>query len=248
MLSKLLTYLGWKKNPVQKVAYPATFPFTDNLGLKLQYLKETNAQEDSRLQILENKTSLLTGQTGIIFSLIGLFIPLYLDKFAHVPLLLKSITVFVFVISLGLYLNTILQAIRSLNITRFSYARRNPATVKLNYATDEEFQVEEVKDLIFCIEQNTALNNYKGGCLIAAYHSFRLGNIIIGILSILILTSLAFARPDPTPKIEISAPVEIENFDRLIEKMSDEQRQWLKQTPGDTMKIKFFNVQPKVKK
>lgn len=248
MLSKLWTYLGWKKNPIQIVTYPATFTFTDNLGLKLQYLKDTIAQEDSRLQILESKTSLLTGQTGIIFSLVGLFIPLYLDKFSHVPGPLKYSAVFVFVMSLGLYLNTILQAIRSLNITRFSYARRNPVTVQLNYATEEQFQVEEVKDLIFCIEQNTALNNYKGGSLIAAYHSFRLGNVAIGILSFLILTSLAFASPDPTPKIEISAPVQIENFDRLIEEMSDEQRQFLKQGPGDTLQIKLFTAPPKLKK
>jgi hypothetical protein len=248
MLNKLWQYLGWKTDPVPSVDYPDKFSFTDHLTLKLEYLKEANAQEDDRLRTLESKTSLLTGQTGIIFSLLGLFIPIYLDKFTNVPGPVKYITLVVFVLSLSFYLNTILQAIRSLNIARFKYARRSPATVKLKYNSEDEFLTEEVKDLIYCIEKNTAINNYKGGCLMTAYRSFRLGNIGIGILSICILLSLAFNRPKQPAKIEMSAPVQIKKFDRLMEKMSKEPQPWLKQADADTLKVKLFNTLPKTEK
>lgn len=52
----------------------------DKIKTHKEFLKSIEAEENSRLGLIENKTSQLVSQTGIIFSLLSLFIPIFIDK------------------------------------------------------------------------------------------------------------------------------------------------------------------------
>src|SRR6186713_3333450 len=53
------------------------------------FLKGLIDEENSRLGNIENKTSQLVAQTGIIFSLLSLFVPILIDKISDVPFYFK---------------------------------------------------------------------------------------------------------------------------------------------------------------
>ncbi len=207
MLKSFLLFLGFHREPEIKAEYPKSFIFSDNIDLKLQYLKDLDTQENDRQSIIETKTSQLIGQTGIIFSLLSLFIPTYIDKFEDVNAIFKLCCVASFIITLSFYLLTIYHATKYLNIHRYKYGQRSATTVMKSYEKKKDFKVEEVKDLLFCIDRNTQVNNLKAGNLINAYRCFKLGNIFIGILSICLLLSFYFKNDKQQQKTMIGRAV-----------------------------------------
>jgi hypothetical protein len=188
-LKSILHYFGFEKEQRTRVLYQHSYTFHDTLDLKLAYLKALSDQEDSRQDIIESKASQITGQSGIIFSLLSLFIANYISRLTDLPLIFQIVLIIVFLISLFLYLNTIFQATKNLNITKYAYAQRSVTTVQAKFNSEEDFKVEEIKDLIFSIEKNTGNNNLKSNNLIYAYRSFTLGTIFIGLLAVLLIFS-----------------------------------------------------------
>ena len=204
MLKSFLLFLGFHKEPEVKAEYPKSFIFSDNIDLKLQYLKDLDNQENDRQGIIETKTSQLIGQTGIIFSLLGLFIPTYIDKFADVNAIFKICCVASFIFTLSFYLLTIYHATKYLNIHKYKYGQRSATTIMKSYGKKKDFKVEEIKDLLFCIDRNTQVNNLKAGNLIYAYRCFKLGNIFVGILSVCLLLSFYIKNDTPSKKTKTS--------------------------------------------
>ena len=64
----------------------------------LSYLQGLSSDEESRLNLIESKSSQLVGQTGVIFSLLSLFMPILIDKIGdfsfYVKLLLLLLLAF----------------------------------------------------------------------------------------------------------------------------------------------------------
>ena len=224
MLKKFKEYFGFNKEQEIIVIYPDTFAFTDTLDLKTGYLKALDAQEVSRQTIIESKTSQLIGQAGIIFSLLSLFISNYFSKFRDLPLLIQFFFIFLFLVILFLYLTTIFQATKYLNIIKYAYAQRSVSTVMAKFDKEDDFKVEEIKDLIYSIERNTKVNNQKCNNLIYAYRSFRIGTIGVGLLSVLLISSGYFVGKASTNKFQIENPVIIQGLDSAISKLQCEKK------------------------
>lgn len=216
MLKSFYSFFGFTKTPEIKTFYPDTFSFSDNLDLKLQYLKELNEQVNERQNTIDTKTSQLIGQTGIIFSLVGLFIPTYIDKFQDISTTYKVVCICVFVITLTFYLLCIFHATKYLNVSKYKYGQRSTDTIKRKFQTEDDFKIEEIKDLIFCIERNTELDTLKAGNLIYAHRSFKIGNLSIGLLSLLLLFSFYSLKPKEPNKITIEGAVSIKGLDSLM--------------------------------
>ncbi|HEX8333579.1 MAG TPA: hypothetical protein VF622_13245 [Segetibacter sp.] len=238
MLKSLFTFLGFTKTGEINTSYPDNFSFPDNLDLKLQYLKDLNEQENERQNTIDTKTSQLIGQTGIIFSLVSLFIPTYIDKFQDIATSYKVLCIIVFVGTLAFYLLCILHATKYLNVSKYKYGQRSTATVKRKFNTEADFKIEEIKDLIFCIERNTELNTLKAGNLIYAHRSFRIGNLSIGMLSLLLLFSFYSLKPKEPNKMTLEGPVSIKGLDSLVQvKESTRTQSKIIIQVGDSVKI-----------
>lgn len=235
----MLAYFGFVKTTDQPVNYPDNFSFTDNIQLKLDYLKSLDAQEVERQATIDTKTSQLIGQTGVIFSLVGLFIPMYIDKFSQLNLIYQVIIIAVFLFTLLFYLLAIAHATKYLNVKNYKYAQRSTETVKKNYEKNKDFRIEEVKDLIYSIEKNTGINNRKAGNLIYGYRAFRAGNILIGILSVLLLFSIYFMPKEETKKVTIDS-VELKSLDSSIKEMNGLLKSQIILRAGDSVKVIHF--------
>lgn len=232
----MLAYFGLIKTTDQPVSYPDNFSFTDNTQLKLDYLKSLDAQEVERQTTIDTKTSQLIGQTGVIFSLVGLFIPMYIDKFSQLNLIYQVIIIAVFLFTLLFYLLAIAHATKYLNVKNYKYAQRSTETVKKNYEKNKDFRIEEVKDLIYSIEKNTGINNRKAGNLIYGYRAFRAGNILIGILSVLLLFSIYFMPKEETKKVTIDS-VELKSLDSSIKEMNSLLKSQIILRAGDSVQV-----------
>jgi hypothetical protein len=104
MIQRLKKYFGFIADPPINVTYPIAFEAKDNLKLKVDYLKVLDAQESGRQSTIESKTSQLIGQTGIIFTLLGLFITNYISKFSSWPTILQILLIVSFFICFFFYL------------------------------------------------------------------------------------------------------------------------------------------------
>lgn len=239
MIKSLFSFLGFIKATDIKTSYPDDFKFTDNLDLKIQYLKDLDSQENERQNTIDNKTSQLIGQTGIIFSLLSLFIPTYIDKFQDVSSLYKIISIATFLFTLIFYLLTIYHATKYLNAAKYKYGQRSTDTVKKKFKDEESFKTEEVKDLIFCIERNTELNTFKAGNLIYAYRSFKIGNLFIGILSLVLLFSFYSLKSKEPNKVNIVGPIIIKELDSLLRSNRDSLNKQIIIRVGDSVKILY---------
>jgi len=147
------------------------------------FLRNLEADENTRLSAIESKSSLLAAQTGIIFSLLGLSIPLLVDKMNGQLFVLKIILVTTLLLAILTYLLTIRNALKNFKIHNFQYSKPSPKNVlKLQAKSEADFYVEEVQDILYGLNQNTKETNRKGTNLIHAYNAFRIANIITALL------------------------------------------------------------------
>ncbi|MDB4926599.1 hypothetical protein [Mucilaginibacter sp.] len=201
----------------------------------MHYLKSLFAEENDRLNLLESKTSQLIGQTGLIFSLLSLFVPLLVDKVEGLALYIKIVLLFVLLLSFGFYLLTIKNALRNYNVKNFQYSSPAPKNVQdFNNKTLNAFYSEVVRDLLLGLHVNNELNNQKAINLIQSYTTFRIANWTTGVLVVAFCTSLLFIRPNK-PTITIEKPIKIEHFDTLIQKLD---------TIGKRLKTSSFKEKP----
>lgn len=152
----------------------------DNTAIeeKIEYLTKIFDFEENRQGTIEGKISQLLGQTGIVFSLAGLFMPLFFDKLLFLNLFWKSILILIFLCALGFYLWAIYKVTRTYDINMYRYATGEPDTV-LNNSSKEDFQKVVIKDLVYANKINQLSNNHKASNLIFSNNSFKSGNICL---------------------------------------------------------------------
>jgi hypothetical protein len=184
---------------------------------QLEYLKERFNYEEQRQSILDNKLSQITGQAGIIFGIVGLFIPLFYGSLAQLPIFLKIVLTILLLISFISFIGSIICSAKSLNIGKFSYSTTSTNTVLKNHQSKQEFITEEINDLIYSIKHNLELNNKKGTYLNKAHFGFKTGIISIGILSIF----LFFQKPDDQ-KIFIENQILIEKIEKSLDSIHND--------------------------
>lgn len=224
-MKKLFAHLGLfiSQAKVDPYSYDENTYVSDNeatLQEHKEYLKEIENAEDNRLQGIENKTSQLVSQTGIIFSLLSLFVPLFFDKISELNILFKVAFFILLLLSFLLYVLTIHHAIKIYNIKKYVYSRNSPNTVlKYQSNTLKSFTQIQIKDLLYSINKNVKTNNIIANNLIFAYRNFQIANILTAILGALLCVSLLFAHPKSNTTT-IDNQIKIEGLNSNLNKIS----------------------------
>ena len=188
----------------------------DKIKIHKEFLKSIEAEENSRLGLIENKTSQLVSQTGIIFSLLSLFIPIFIDKVSGQTLGVRLLFLVILILAFLFYMLTIRNAIKNFNIKSFIYSKPSPTNVlKYQNKTIDEFTAIEIKDLLHGANQNLKTNNTKATNLIHSYNAFKVANTLTALLGVLICCSLLFAKPKKD-SMTIDNPIEIKNLDSTM--------------------------------
>ncbi|WP_200979839.1 hypothetical protein [Echinicola sp. 20G] len=159
------------------------------------FLEKLLDDEDKRLASFEAKTSQMIAQTGLVFSLLSLFVPLLIDKTVGIPFALKCICLFLLVVAFLLYMLTLKNALKNYKLKNYQY--QSPSgnnVIKHQHNSIEKFHHEIVQDLLSSLTVNTRLNNIKATHLIQSYHSFKLANIFTGVLVITICSAILFSK------------------------------------------------------
>lgn len=180
---------------------------TKKLELHKAFLQALKKDEDVRLTTIEQKTSQLFSQTGIIVAVLALFIPLIIEKVE--PISVRAFFISLLSLAGFFYLRTIYAAGRNLEINKFNYQRSAASTVlNQDLTTPEMFMVEEINDLLSSIPVQIELNNEKGSNLLGAHRSFKIANVLTGLLSIILCSTIAltYQKSDVT-KVHVDGVV-----------------------------------------
>lgn len=210
MIGKYLKYIGFKKVPKKEGEETETKEvYTPASDLKvaeryLEYLKELDHYQKERRGTIENKNSQLVGQASIVTSIFSLFVPLLIDSFNGITPWITIPLSIIFLTVLAHYLMTILHAINTLKINKYSYATRMTTTVtkKLRANSELDFLNEEISDLVYSTNQSAKVDNKKGENLILATRCFEIANFGFAILTVGILIS-TFVIKKETPEINV---------------------------------------------
>jgi hypothetical protein len=248
---KPFKYLGFFVNEIQTNPYNLDVEYDSSDLPKLthhrDYLKEIEKSEHDRLDKIENKTSQIVAQTGVIFSLLSLFVPLFFDTLSNQPLPFRILFFSLLTLSFLFYVCTIHHSIKIYNIKNYKYGKASPTTVlNLKGETIENFVRTEVKDLLYIINRNTKTNNIVGDNLIYAYRSFQIANICTALLGGLLCFSLLFVEPEQSTT-QIKGTVKIENLDTELQKMLEKLTQINSKVvipTKDTLEIKAAVLAP----
>ena len=180
------------------------------------FLLRLEEAEEKRLNSIDAKTSQLISQTGIIFSLLSLFIPVIMDKAAGFNLAVKCILIVILVLAAFFYLLTIHNALKNYRINKYSYIRPSSKNVlDLKDRPAAEFRAEEVRDLLSGTNKNIHNNNLKGTNLLHSYTAFKTANTLTGLLVVLFSISILFYIPEKET-VSINGPVEIKNLQPIL--------------------------------
>lgn len=191
---------------------------SEKIVLHKDFLKSVLEEENQRLGFIENKTSQIISQTSIVFSLLGLFVPIVMDRFENTALSLKISIIGFLLVAFLFYLLSITNALKNFDIKKFKYPRANPSNV-LDFKTNsiEQFNAELVRDYLYSIDKAVKINNEKGTNLLHAHKAFKLGIFLTGILVMFVYLILFFAKKEE-PTISIKQPIEIKHLDSLLKK------------------------------
>jgi len=196
----------------------------DKIRVHRDFLRLIESEENNRLNLLESKTSQLVSQTGIVFSLLSLFIPFFIDKIFDEGFVVKITFLLILLIAFGSYILTIHHAIKNYNVKNYIYSKPSPENV-LKYQNEsvESFEQIEVKDLLYSINKNQLTNNSKADNLIYSYRNFKIGNITTAVLVVVLCYSLLFIRKETEflklDPIKIEGPIVIKGSDSLTAKV-----------------------------
>lgn len=183
------------------------------------FLKNLEDEESSRLTLIESKTSQLISQTGIIFSLLSLFVPILIDKVGDIAFIVKLLLLILLISAFCFYMLAIRNALKNFNVKKFTYSKPSPKNVlSLQDKSLEAFYAEEVRDLLYCINVNLKINNLKATNLLHSYNSFRIANTSTGILVAIFCIVLLFFNPKKEGLVD--KPIRIENLESSIDKLA----------------------------
>ena len=183
-----------------------------------EFLKSLLEEENNRLGYIENKTSQIISQTSIVFSLVGLFVPLIIDRFEDAPLYLKILVIIILLLTFSFYLLAITNALKNFDVKKFRYPYASQKNVlNLKEKSISEFNSELVRDYLYCINKTIYINNLKATNLLHSYKTFKLGNFSTGIIVIFVCSMLLFTKSEE-PNVNIKNPIEIKNLDKILKK------------------------------
>lgn len=186
------------------------------IAVHKEFLKSMEEKEENRLNLIENKTAQLVSQAGMIFSLLGLFIPIFIDKVSEQALFIRIVFLMLLIFSFLFYMLTIHNAMKNLNIWKFRYSKPAASNVpNFQNLSPEEFSAMEVRDLLYSINNNTNINNAKGNNLLHAFNAFKIANTLTAILGLSICVSLLFMHPAKS-SMRIENPLEIKGLDTVM--------------------------------
>jgi hypothetical protein len=239
-MRKLLNNIGLfektvKIKDVPEEVYAYKDPKTDEeSGAHMEYLKKLLEEEDNRLSSIDSKTSQFIGQTGLTFSLLSLFVPLLVDKLNGVPIIVKLLLIVILLSSFGFYFLTKKNALKNYNVINFPYSSPAPKNV-LTFKDKglNAFYSEVVRDLLFGLHRNNEINNAKATNLIRSYMTFRIANMLTGILVVIFCVALAFRQPEK-PRVAIDKPIKIEHLDTLIKQLSEQKKKAVSDSVSQT--------------
>lgn len=215
-------------NAINQHSEPFTYNYKDydlkkesdseKIALHKDFLKSVLEDENNRLSFIENKTSQIISQTSIVFSLVGLFVPIIMDRFEDASIILKVSIIILLLVTFSFYLLSITNALKNFDVKKFKYPYTNPANVlDFKAKSIEEFNSELVRDYLFSINMSVKINNEKATNLLHAYKAFKLGNFSTGVIVMCVCSMLLFTRKEESSLI-IKNPIEIKNLDSLLEK------------------------------
>lgn len=191
----------------------------DKIELHRDFLKSLIDEENNRQNSIENKTSQIISQTSIIFSLVGLFIPVIIDKSGETNLFLRILIIIMVVVAFIFYFLSISNALKNFDVIKFKYATPSPLNVfTFKNKSIEDFNSELVRDYLYCINKNIVLNNIKATNLLHSHNTFRLANATTAITIICLCIGIFFIK-DKDAVIKIKNPIKIEKIDSIIKKM-----------------------------
>lgn len=167
---------------------------------EVDFLRHQLADEERRRETIEGKTGQLLGQVSIVISIVALFIPLLSDELNVFPLWQKILAVTLFVVVVIAFIISIWIASTTWIINKYGYLR---ADLEDFYRCgkprhQEDFLNQHKSLLTEMIPQHVTVNNLKGTKLISAGIAFRLGILLLGILSVLLSIALTVDSNRPT--------------------------------------------------
>lgn len=183
------------------------------------FLKDTIKDEENRQNVIENKLSQITGQSGIIFTLIVLFTPLFYDELNDIGLVWKITFCVIFFIGFLLFALSIYHASDTLKINDYPYSRPDINTT-LDSAVNNKvaFVERNIKDLITAIQINKETNNSKAGLLVYSHRAFTGGFLITACLGLTIAGFSLFSMPKKEKPVMVERAEDIVNIEmKLIE-------------------------------
>jgi len=191
----------------------------DKIEVHRDFLKSLMDDENNRQNFIENKTSQIISQTSIIFSLVGLFIPIIIDKSGESSLFLRILIISMVVIAFIFYFLSISNALKNFDVIKFRYSKPTPFNVlTFKDKSIEEFNAELVRDYLYCINKNVVLNNIKATNLLHSHNTFKLANATTAITIICLCIGIFFLK-DKDEVIKIENPIKIEKIDSILNKM-----------------------------
>jgi hypothetical protein len=245
-ISSFLTNFGFVRDvDIDPYSFSVSEYFSkdpERVRVHKEFLKSIEAEENGRLTLIESKSSQLVSQTGIIFSLLSLFIPVFIDKLSDHSLVIRLFFLIVVILAFLFYMLTIRNALKNFNVKSFVYSKPSPINViKYQKAPVEEFTAIEVRDLLYGANQNLKTNNIKATNLIHAYNAFKVGNTLTALLVILICFSLLFTKSKKEP-VAIKNPLEVKLLDSSI-KVELRSIQGDREIPGKRPEVKADTAQ-----
>nr|WP_288210269.1 hypothetical protein [uncultured Dysgonomonas sp.] len=194
----------------------------DKINLHKEFLKNLHNQEEDRLSLIENKTFQIVSQTGVIFALLSLFIPIFIDNISELNIVVRIGFIIILIITFLFYLLTINSAIKNFQVNRYKYVRQSSKDIlKYQNKSIKSFCEIEINDMLYAIDKNTETNNRKATNLIKAYKNFRLAIIFTGILGVSICVVTLFINKTNAKTI-IENHIKIENIDSTKLKIHSE--------------------------
>ncbi len=165
----------------------------EQLELHKSYLKEMESEENSRLLMIENKTAQLVSQTGLVFALLSLFVPFIVETVLNAQIIFRVVFIMLLIMCFLCYILAIINSLKNFNVKKFNYGYKSPMTI-LNHQSlsEKKFMQMEIKDALYCINNNIEMNNRKATHLIRGYHFFKFGIVSTAVLVVFLCASLLF--------------------------------------------------------
>lgn len=189
----------------------------------LEYVTDLDKKQSQRLETIETKTSQLIGQSSVVLSLIGLFIPLFFDKLNDLPAIWKIILILGFTITVFHFVLSIWQALKMFEVdkTRFMNGATSTITKKTRHLKKNGFINEQINDYIRIVNHNNSATNKIAGNLVYASRCFKIGIISLSFFIIIIISASFFIKDKAQQVLIVNKTKEDQSIDSLIKKMQE---------------------------